>query len=113
MEIKHEKLHIDGILESFDFESIDACENFSEMIETLFVGQRRMTTNLLDIVHIDVYSPLCVVECGGSFNFIYFNQRFEWIFYIYLMRKSIKYLKKFKYFQDEVKNHCNKKILNL
>jgi hypothetical protein len=32
------KLHVDGILESFDFKSIDACENFLEMIKTLFVG---------------------------------------------------------------------------
>jgi hypothetical protein len=36
------KLHVDGILESFDIESIDACKNFPEMIKTLFVGQRRM-----------------------------------------------------------------------
>ena len=33
------KLHVDGILEYFDFESIDACENFPEMIETPFVGK--------------------------------------------------------------------------
>ena len=44
-------------------------------------------TNLLDIVHIDVYSPLCVAECGESFNFIYFNQRFEWIF-LYLLNEE-------------------------
>jgi hypothetical protein len=36
------ELHIDGILESFDFESIDTCENFLKMIKTPFVGQRRM-----------------------------------------------------------------------
>jgi hypothetical protein len=30
------KLHGDGILESFDFESIDGCEKFLEMIETPF-----------------------------------------------------------------------------
>ena len=36
------KLHVDGISESFDFESIGVCENFLEMIKTLFVGQRRM-----------------------------------------------------------------------
>ena len=35
------KLHVDGIFESFDFESIDACKNFLKMIETPFVGQRR------------------------------------------------------------------------
>jgi hypothetical protein len=36
------ELTIDGIFESFDFESIDACENFLEMIKTPFIGQRRM-----------------------------------------------------------------------
>ena len=36
------KLHVHGISESFDFESIGACENFLEMIETPFVGQTRM-----------------------------------------------------------------------
>jgi hypothetical protein len=35
------ELHIDGIFESFDFESIDTCENFLEMIKTLFLGQGR------------------------------------------------------------------------
>jgi hypothetical protein len=36
------ELHIDGILESFDFESIDTCENFLEMIKTPFIGQIRI-----------------------------------------------------------------------
>jgi hypothetical protein len=35
------ELHIDRILESFDFESINTCENFLEMIKTLFIDQRR------------------------------------------------------------------------
>jgi hypothetical protein len=35
------ELHIDGILESSDFESIDTCESFLEMIKTLFIGQIR------------------------------------------------------------------------
>ena len=46
-------------------------------------------TDLLDIVHIDVYSSLCVAVCGGSLNFIYFNQGFECIYvYIHLIRKK-------------------------
>jgi hypothetical protein len=36
------ELHSDRILESFDFEAIDTCENFLEMIKTPLVGQRRM-----------------------------------------------------------------------
>ena len=34
------KLHVDGILESFDFWSNDACENFLEIIKTSFIGQK-------------------------------------------------------------------------
>jgi hypothetical protein len=71
------KLHVGGILESFDFESTDACKNFLEMIETPFIGKEGRTTNLLDIIHVDVYSSLCVAVCGGSYNFIYFNRGFE------------------------------------
>jgi hypothetical protein len=41
LEKNMKELHIDGILESFDFESIDTCENFLEMIKTPFVGQKR------------------------------------------------------------------------
>jgi hypothetical protein len=33
------EIHIDGILESFDFKSINACENILEMIKTPLVGQ--------------------------------------------------------------------------
>jgi hypothetical protein len=40
--VNMKKLHVDGILESFDFKSIDACEKFLEMIKTPFVGQRKM-----------------------------------------------------------------------
>ena len=85
----HEETPWWWIFESFDFESIDACKNFLEMIETPFIGKEGRTTNLLDIIHVDVYSSLCVAVCGGSYNFIYFNQGFEWIYvYIYLIRKK-------------------------
>jgi hypothetical protein len=41
------ELHIDGILEPFDFESIDTCENFLEMIKTPFIGQRRTDDQII------------------------------------------------------------------
>ena len=34
------KLHVDGILESSDFWSNDACETFLEIIKTSFIGQK-------------------------------------------------------------------------
>ena len=69
----------------------------------------------MDIVHVDVYSPLCVAMCGGSFNFIYtLIEYLSGYMYIYLNKeRSMKHLKMFKNFQDEVENSCNKKIKNL
>ena len=69
----------------------------------------------MDIVHVDVCSPLCVDMCGGSFNFIYtLTEDLSGYMYIYLNKeRSMKHLKMFKDFQDEVENHCNKKIKNL
>src|ERR1043165_5717998 len=72
--------------------------SFLEMIKT------PLTTNLLNIVHIDVYSSLCVAVCGKSLYFIYFNRGFEWIYvYIYLIRKKYEMFENANKFQDEVK----------
>ena len=59
------KLHVDGFLESFDFWSNDACEIFLEIIKTPLIGQRERMTSLLELVHIVVWSPLCVVKSDG------------------------------------------------
>ena len=69
----------------------------------------------MDIVHVDVYCPLCVAVCGGYFNFIYtLTEDLSGYMYIYLNKeRSMKHLKMFKYFQDEVENHGNKEIKNL
>ena len=47
-------------------------------------------TNLLDIVHVDVYSPFCVAVCGGSFNFIYtLAKDLSGYMYIYLNEEEV------------------------
>ena len=50
------KLHADGILESLDCESLDACEPcpMGKMTKTPFSRTMERTTNLLDIIHTDV-----------------------------------------------------------
>ena len=79
-----------GFRNLFDFESIGACENFLEMIETPFVGQRRWATDLLDIVHIHLYNPLSVAVCGGSFNFIYtLTKDLSGYVHIYLNKEEV------------------------
>ena len=63
----------------------------------------------------DVYSPLCVAVSGGYISTSYtLTEEFEWIYmYISQWGRSMKHLKMFKEFLDEVENHCNKKIKNL
>src|SRR4051812_33374497 len=83
------KLHVGGIWSLLILNQPTLVSSFLEMIKTPFIGQEGWTTNLLNIVHIDVYSSLCVAVCGESLYFIYFNQGFEWIYvYIYLIRKK-------------------------
>ena len=85
------KLHVDGILESFDFESIGACENFLEMIETPFVGQTRMGDWLIGYCTCwCIYNPLSVAMCGGSFNFIYtLTEDLSGYVHIYLNKEEV------------------------
>ena len=50
------KLHADGILESLDYESLDACEPclMGKMTKTLFSRTMERATDLLEIIHTDV-----------------------------------------------------------
>ena len=50
------KLHADGILESLDYESLDACEPclMGKMTKTPFSETMERATDLLEIIHTDV-----------------------------------------------------------
>ena len=54
------KLHTDGILESIDYESLDACEPclMGKMTKTPFSGTMERATDLLEIIHTDVCGPM-------------------------------------------------------
>ena len=54
-----EKLHKDGLLSSFDFESYDACESclLGKMTKAPFTGRSERATDLLGIIHSDVCEP--------------------------------------------------------
>jgi hypothetical protein len=51
------KLHSDGLLESFDYESFDTCEPclMEKMTKTPFTGHVERATDLLEIIHTDVH----------------------------------------------------------
>ena len=56
------KIHADGLLESLDYESLDDCEPclMGKMTKTPFSGTMERATDLLEIIHTDVCSPMSV-----------------------------------------------------
>ena len=70
--IKHmKKLHADGLLESLDYESFDACEPclMGKMTKTLFSGTMERANDLLEIIHTDVCGPMSV-EARGRYRYL-------------------------------------------
>jgi hypothetical protein len=61
------KLHFDGLLESLDYESFETCEPYpmGKMTRTPFSGSMEWATDLLEIIHTDVCSPMSVSVHGG------------------------------------------------
>jgi hypothetical protein len=61
------KLHADGLLESFDYESLDTCVPclMGKMSKTPLSGTMERATNLLEIIHADVCGPMSIEARGG------------------------------------------------
>ena len=106
------KLHANGILESLDYESLDACEPclMGKMTKTPFSGTMEQATDLLEIIHTDVCNPMSVEARGGYRYFLTFTDDLSRYGYIYLMKHKSEIVERFKEFQSEVENHRNKKI---
>src|SRR3990170_3841900 len=106
------ELHADGLLESLDYESLDACEPclMGKMTKTPFSGTMERATKLLEIIHTDVCGPMSVEACGGYRYFLTFIDDLSRYGYTYLMKHKSETFEKFKEFQSEVENHRNKKI---
>ena len=65
-------------------------------------------TDLLEIIHTDVCSPMSVEARGGYHYFLTFTDDLSRYGYIYLMKHKSETFEKFKEFQSEVENHRNK-----
>ena len=54
------KLHEDGLLSSFDFESYETYEAclLGKMTKTPFTGFPKRASDLLELIHIDVCGPM-------------------------------------------------------
>ena len=110
---KHmQRLHKDGVLPSFDFESFDTCEAclMGKMTMTPFMGHPEWAGELLEIIHSDVCGPMSTIAWGGYFYFVTFTDDLRRYGYIYLMKHKSETFEKFKEFQYEVENHHNKRI---
>ena len=100
------KIHADGLLESLDYESLDACVPclMGKMTKTPFSGTMERATDLLEIIHTDVCGPMSLEAHDGYNCFMTFTDDLSRYGYIYLMKHKFETFEKFKEFQSEVEN---------
>ena len=98
------KIHADRLLETLDYESLDACEPclMGKMTKTPFSGTMERATDLLEIIHTDVCGPMSVEARGGYRYFLTFTHDLSRYGYIYLMKHKSETFEKFKEFESEV-----------
>ena len=86
---KHmKKLHEDGLLNSFDFESYETCETclLGKRTKTSFIGFLERVSDLLELIHTDVCGPMSSTARGGFQYFITFTDDLTRYGYVYLMK---------------------------
>ena len=91
------KLHADGILESLDYESLDACEPclMGKMTKTPFSGTMERATDLLEVIHTDVCGPMNIEARSRYHYFLTFTDDLSRDGYIYLMKQKSETFEKF------------------
>ena len=111
-EKRMKKLHEDGLLSSFDFESYETCEAclLGKMTKTPCTGFPERASDLLELIHTDVCGPMSSTARGGFQYFITFTNDLSRYGYVYLMRHKSETFEKLKEFQNKVGNQCGKKI---
>ena len=82
------KLHVDGLLESLDYESFDTCEPclMGKMTKTPFSGTMERASDLLEIIHAHLCGPMSVDACGGYHYLLTFIDDLSRYGYVYLMK---------------------------
>ena len=97
---------MDGILDSFDFESFEPCESclIGKMTKAPFKKSCKRENDLFELIHTDVCGPLSTNARGGFQYFITFTDDFSRYGYVYLIKYKSESFEKFKEFQNEVQN---------
>jgi len=111
-ENRMKRLHDDGLLTSFDFESYETCESclLGKINKAPFTGFPERASDLLELIHTNVCGPMSTIARGGFQYFITFTDNFSSYGYVYLMKHKSETFEKFKEFQNEVENQSGKKI---
>ena len=78
------------------------------MTKTPFSGTMERASDLLEIIHTDVWGPMSIDAPGGYRYFLTFTDDLSRYGYIYLMKHNSETFEKFKEFQNEVENHHGK-----
>nr|GEW09001.1 hypothetical protein [Tanacetum cinerariifolium] len=108
---KHiEKMQQEGLLKSTDDESFDQCISClsDKMTRKSFPHRPERATDLLGIIHTDVYGPLRHVSRKGASYFITFTNDYSHYGYVYLLKHEV--FETFKVFKNEVENQLEKTI---
>ena len=103
------KLVNEGVLSTLDFANFETCVHCIKGKKTnkSKKGAKR-STNLLEIIHIDIYCP--GMDANGLKYFITFINDYSRYMYLYLLRSKDEALGAFKVFKAEVENQCGKHI---
>nr|GEU35783.1 retrotransposon protein, putative, Ty1-copia subclass [Tanacetum cinerariifolium] len=107
-----ENLQQDGLLKSTDKESFDQCESClsGKMTRKSSPHHPKRATDLLGLIHTDVYGLLRHVSRQGASYFITFTDDYSRYGYIYLLKHNHEVFETFKVFKNEVENQLEKNI---
>jgi len=81
-----------------------------KMTKMPFTGFPERASDLLELIHTDVYGPMSSIARGGFQYFITFTDDLSRYGYVYFMKHKSETFEKLKEFQSEVENQCGKKI---
>nr|GEW44704.1 retrotransposon protein, putative, Ty1-copia subclass [Tanacetum cinerariifolium] len=110
-----EKLQKEGLLRSTDDESFDQCVSClsGKMTRKSFPHRPERETDLLGIIHTNVYGLLRHVSRQGASYFITFTDDYSRYGYICLRKHKHEVFETFKVFKNEVENQLRKTIMAL
>ena len=109
------KLHANGSFGLTCFESLETCKSYhmGKMTESLVFSKMELESNLLEVIHFDVCSPMSAEACSG-YRYVLTSQMI-WVDveYIYLMNHESELLKGSSNFRVKLKDRRDKRIKDL